>query len=93
LHREPPRVLTRIQQTLYGRYTFGLDESLWPTRSWRPSSPTAASETCRHRGTRHPYATTLTSAVDPGPDGFVGTADDSTFGLPAHLFGKPNRHE
>ncbi len=27
-----------------------------------------------------PYATTLTTAVDPGPDGFVGTADDSTFG-------------
>jgi hypothetical protein len=29
----------------------------------------------------NPYATTLTSAVDPGPDGFVGTADDSTYGF------------
>lgn len=29
----------------------------------------------------NPYAPTLTSAVDPGPDGFVGTADDSTYGF------------
>jgi len=29
----------------------------------------------------NPYATTLTSAVDPGPDGFTGTADDSTYGF------------
>jgi carboxypeptidase family protein/TonB-dependent receptor-like protein len=29
----------------------------------------------------NPYATTLTSAVDPGPDGFVGTADDGTYGF------------
>src|SRR3989454_2954415 len=29
----------------------------------------------------NPYATTLTNAVDPGPDGFVGTADDSTYGF------------
>lgn len=28
-----------------------------------------------------PYATTLTTAVDPGPDGFTGTADDSTYGF------------
>jgi hypothetical protein len=28
----------------------------------------------------NPYATTLTSAVDPGLDGVVGTADDSTYG-------------
>jgi hypothetical protein len=27
-----------------------------------------------------PYASTLTTAADPGPDGFAGTADDSTFG-------------
>ena len=27
-----------------------------------------------------PYATTLTTAVDPGSDGVVGTADDSTYG-------------
>ena len=26
------------------------------------------------------YDTVLTSAVDPGPDGFAGTADDSTYG-------------
>jgi hypothetical protein len=26
------------------------------------------------------YASTLTTAVDPGPDGVVGTADDSTYG-------------
>jgi len=29
----------------------------------------------------NPYATTLTSAPDPGPDGFLGTADDSTYGF------------
>jgi carboxypeptidase family protein/TonB-dependent receptor-like protein len=28
----------------------------------------------------NPYASTLTTAVDPGIDGFVGTADDSTYG-------------
>ncbi len=28
----------------------------------------------------NPYASTLSSAVDPGPDGVVGTADDSTYG-------------
>jgi hypothetical protein len=27
----------------------------------------------------NPYASTTTAAVDPGPDGFVGTADDSTY--------------
>jgi hypothetical protein len=29
----------------------------------------------------NPYENTLTSAVDPGPDGVVGTGDDSTFGF------------
>ncbi len=29
----------------------------------------------------NPYATTLTTAVDPGLDGFVGTADDGTYGF------------
>ncbi len=29
----------------------------------------------------NPYATTLTTAADPGPDGFVGTPDDSTYGF------------
>jgi carboxypeptidase family protein/TonB-dependent receptor-like protein len=29
----------------------------------------------------NPYETTLTNAVDPGPDGFVGTADDATYGF------------
>ena len=29
----------------------------------------------------NPYASTLTSAVDPGPDGFIGTADDATYGF------------
>ena len=29
----------------------------------------------------NPYASTLTSAVDPGIDGVVGTADDSTYGF------------
>jgi Carboxypeptidase regulatory-like domain/TonB-dependent Receptor Plug Domain len=29
----------------------------------------------------NPYATTLTSAVDPGIDGVVGTADDATYGF------------
>jgi hypothetical protein len=33
----------------------------------------------------NPYATTLTSAVDPGLDGRVGTADDSTYGYYARL--------
>ena len=29
----------------------------------------------------NPYAATLTSAVDPGLDGFVGTSDDGTYGF------------
>jgi hypothetical protein len=29
----------------------------------------------------NPYDTAKTNAVDPGPDGFVGTADDSTYGF------------
>jgi Carboxypeptidase regulatory-like domain/TonB-dependent Receptor Plug Domain len=29
----------------------------------------------------NPYATTLTTAVDPGPDGFVGTSDDGSYGF------------
>jgi hypothetical protein len=29
----------------------------------------------------NPYASSLTTAVDPGPDGFVGTSDDSTYGF------------
>jgi len=29
----------------------------------------------------NPYATTLTTAVDPGLDGFVGTADDGSYGF------------
>jgi hypothetical protein len=29
----------------------------------------------------NPYATTLTMAVDPGPDGIIGTADDGTYGF------------
>lgn len=33
------------------------------------------------RNPDNPYATTLTSAVDPGPDGFTGTPDDSTYGF------------
>ena len=33
----------------------------------------------------NPYATTLTSAVDPGIDGVVGTADDGTYGYYARL--------
>jgi hypothetical protein len=33
----------------------------------------------------NPYATTLTSAVDPGIDGVVGTADDGTYGFYARL--------
>jgi hypothetical protein len=33
------------------------------------------------RNPDNPYATTLTSAVDPGIDGVVGTADDGTFGF------------
>jgi hypothetical protein len=28
----------------------------------------------------HPYDSVLTTAIDPGPDGFIGTADDSTYG-------------
>src|SRR5262249_45630425 len=29
----------------------------------------------------NPYASTLSTGIDPGPDGFVGTADDSSFGF------------
>jgi hypothetical protein len=33
----------------------------------------------------NPYATTLTGAVDPGPDGVVGTSDDSSYGYYARV--------
>src|SRR4026208_1110530 len=29
----------------------------------------------------NPYDSVLTNAVDPGPDGFVGTGDDATYGF------------
>jgi hypothetical protein len=80
-------LLTSIDPNFKRPYTdefsFGLDREL------RPNLKLSAVYTYRReqnlQATVNPaanvYATTLTSAVDPGIDGVVGTADDSTYGF------------
>src|SRR5262249_2944849 len=63
-------------------YSFGIDRELMPSvklsavYTYRREKNTQA-----QLNPDNPYATTLTTAVDPGPDGFTGTADDSTYGF------------
>src|SRR3954447_10973232 len=63
-------------------YSFGIDREL--AANFKLS---AVYTYRRERNTQasanpdNPYATTLTSAVDPGIDGVVGTADDGTYGF------------
>jgi carboxypeptidase family protein/TonB-dependent receptor-like protein len=63
-------------------YSFGVDRELMPSvklsavYTYRREKNTQASA-----NPDNPYATTLTSAVDPGLDGFIGTADDGTYGF------------
>jgi Carboxypeptidase regulatory-like domain/TonB-dependent Receptor Plug Domain len=62
-------------------FSFGLDREVMPNTklsavyTYRQEKNLQAS-----LNPDNPYASTLTSAVDPGPDGVVGTADDSTYG-------------
>ena len=62
-------------------YSFGIDRELMANTkfsavvTYRQEKNTQA-----YYNPDNPYASTLTSAVDPGPDGVVGTADDSTYG-------------
>ena len=67
-------------------YSFGLDHELMAN--------TKVSAVVTYRQEKNlqaslnpdaPYATTLSTAVDPGIDGVVGTADDSTYGYFARL--------
>ncbi|MBZ5556712.1 MAG: TonB-dependent receptor [Acidobacteriia bacterium] len=62
-------------------YSFGLDHELMANTKLsavvtyrREKNPQAS------MNPDNPYASTLTSAVDPGLDGIVGTADDKTYG-------------
>ncbi|MGH9142997.1 MAG: hypothetical protein ACRD2I_17845, partial [Vicinamibacterales bacterium] len=63
-------------------YSFGLDRELAANFklsavfTYRREKNTQASA-----NPDNPYATTLTSAIDPGIDGVVGTADDGTYGF------------
>ncbi|HET9832707.1 MAG TPA: TonB-dependent receptor [Vicinamibacterales bacterium] len=63
-------------------YSFGLDRELAANFklsavfTYRREKNTQASA-----NPDNPYATTLTTAVDPGVDGVVGTADDGTYGF------------
>jgi len=63
-------------------YSLGLDRELMPNLklsavyTYRREKNTQASA-----NPDNPYAPTLTTAVDPGPDGFLGTADDGTYGF------------
>jgi len=63
-------------------YSFGVDRELMPSvklsavYTYRREKNTQAS-----LNPDNPYASTLTTALDPGPDGFPGTADDSTYGF------------
>jgi hypothetical protein len=61
-------------------YTFGVDREL------RANVKLSAVYTYRRErnlqasaNPDNPYATTPTTAIDPGPDGIIGTADDSTY--------------
>jgi carboxypeptidase family protein/TonB-dependent receptor-like protein len=63
-------------------YSFGVDRELMANLklsavyTYRREKNTQASA-----NPDNPYATTLTTAVDPGLDGFVGTADDGSYGF------------
>ena len=63
-------------------YSFGLDRELAANfkfsavYTYRREKNTQASA-----NPDNPYATTLTTAVDPGIDGVIGTADDGTYGF------------
>ncbi len=63
-------------------YSFAVDRELMPSvklsaaYTYRREKNTQAS-----MNPDNPYANVLSSAVDPGPDGFVGTGDDSTYGF------------
>jgi hypothetical protein len=63
-------------------YSFGVDRELAANvkvsavYTYRREKNTQASA-----NPDNPYATTLTSAVDPGVDGFLGTADDGSYGF------------
>ena len=63
-------------------YSAGVDRELMPNvklsvvYTYRREKNTQASA-----NPDNPYATTLTSAVDPGLDGVVGTSDDGTYGF------------
>ena len=63
-------------------YSFGLDREL--AANFKLSAVVYLSARKEHAGLGNPdnpYATTLTTAVDPGIDGVVGTADDGTYGF------------
>jgi hypothetical protein len=61
-------------------YSFGVDHEVMPNTklsvvyTYRREKNTQAS-----LNPDSPYSTTLATAVDPGPDGVVGTADDGTY--------------
>ena len=67
-------------------YSFGVDRELMPNLKL-----SAVATYRREKNLQvsvnpdNPYATTLTTAVDPGIDGVVGTADDSTYGYYARI--------
>jgi hypothetical protein len=73
---------TSFSRPYTDEYSFGLDHELMPNTKLsavvtyrREKSPQAS------MNPDSPYATALTSAVDPGLDGVVGTADDKTYGF------------
>src|SRR5207248_6462400 len=80
------QILTSIDQNFKRPYTdeyaFGVDRELMA------NFKLSVGYTYRHEkllqatmNPDSPYASTLTSAVDPGIDGVAGTADDSTYGF------------
>jgi hypothetical protein len=80
------QILTSIDPNFTRPYTdeygFGFDRELMPSvklsavYTYRREQNTQAM-----MNPDNPYDRTLTNAVDPGPDGFTGTADDSTYGF------------
>jgi hypothetical protein len=62
-------------------YEFGLDRELMPNTKFSAVVTYRQEKNLQaYVNPDNPYASTLTSAVDPGPDGIVGTSDDSTYG-------------
>jgi hypothetical protein len=67
-------------------YSFGIDRELMAnTKFSAVYTYRQEKNTLGYYNPNNPYASTLTSAVDPGIDGVVGTADDSTYGYYARL--------